>query len=124
MDFALRLHPVAPFVVRKLGTGVAIPFAPSGSSDGQTNATSSILSLPDNVLACISIYSLHRNPLFWSDPDDFRPERWLEGKSNESTGDLGTRTPGAYIPFAAGPRNCIGQALANIVLRTLLAQIV
>jgi cytochrome P450 len=121
---SMRLYPVAPFVVRKLGTGVAIPFAPSGSSDRQTNATSGMLSLPDNALACIWIYSLHRNPLFWSDPDDFRPERWLEGKGNESTGDLGTRAPGAYIPFAAGPRNCIGQALANIVLRTLLAQIV
>jgi cytochrome P450 len=82
--------------------------------------------LPDNALACIWIYSLHHNPQFWSEPAEFRPERWLEGKgnNNESTSDLGTRTPGAYIPFAAGPRNCIGQALANIMLRTFLAQIV
>jgi Cytochrome P450 len=121
---SMRLYPVAPFVVRKLGTGVVIPFAPSECSNKQTDATSSILSLPDNALACIWIYSLHRNPLFWNDADEFRPERWLEGKGNESTADLGTRTPGAYIPFAVGPRNCIGQALANIVLRTLLAQIV
>jgi Cytochrome P450 len=122
---SMRLFPVAPFVVRKIGTGVAIPLTPSGtSSNGHANATSGMLSLPDNVLACIWIYSLHRNPQFWSEPDAFRPERWLEGKGKESTGDLGTRTPGAYIPFAAGPRNCIGQALANIVLRNLLAQIV
>lgn len=116
---SMRLYPVAPFVVRKLGCDVEIA-APNGGS-GTKQPRPPALSLPDGSLACIWIYSLHRHPQFWNRPDDFLPERWLETCAEQR--DLGITTPGAYIPFAAGPRNCVGHPLANVILRSLLARL-
>jgi cytochrome P450 len=54
-----------------------------------------------------SPWVMHRDPRYFVDPDEFRPERWLEGLAN--------RLPaGAYFPFGDGPRRCIGQGFALI----------
>lgn len=110
---SMRLYPVAPFVVRKLDQHVPLP--PNDDRSSQA------ISLPKGALACIWIYSLHRHPDFWKDPHAFQPERWL---ADTRTKELGLSTPGAYLPFAAGPRSCVGQPLAHIILRTLLARMV
>ena len=110
---SMRLYPVAPFVVRRLPSSVTVC---GGSKDDKAPR----VQLPTDTVACIWIYSLHRHPDFWSQPNEFLPERWL---SESSTMDAGI-TNGAYMPFAAGPRNCVGQPLAHVILRTLLAQLV
>jgi cytochrome P450 len=107
---SMRLYPVAPFVVRNL------PF-PVSMKNEETNKSPTVL--PAGSIACIWIYSLHRNPRFWNRPNDFVPERWLDPELR----DEGI-TCGAYIPFAVGPRNCVGQPLANIILRGLLARLI
>ena len=53
----------------------------------------------------ISPYMLHRHPDFWSEPEEFRPERF----AGEGAAD---RHRFAYIPFAVGPRHCIGENIA------------
>jgi cytochrome P450 len=53
----------------------------------------------------ISPYMLHRNPAFWSDPEAFKPERFAGADAEQ-------RHRFAYIPFAAGPRHCIGENIA------------
>jgi enediyne biosynthesis protein E7 len=53
----------------------------------------------------ISPYMLHRHPAFWSEPEDFRPERFAGADAEE-------RHRFAYIPFAVGPRHCIGENIA------------
>jgi cytochrome P450 len=53
----------------------------------------------------ISPYTLHRHPAFWSDPEEFRPERFAGADSEE-------RHRFSYIPFAVGPRHCIGENIA------------
>ncbi len=110
---SMRLYPVAPFVVRRIQDELCI-------DDPQTKeaTTNSKVILPAGSVACIWIYSLHRNPRLWHRPNDFVPDRWLE----ESCKDIG-QTNGAYMPFAAGPRNCVGQPIAQVVLRTLLARL-
>jgi len=110
---AMRLYPVAPFVVRKVSNGVKI--------DAGDNVKTPQVCLPEGSLACIWIYSLHRNPEFWDRPDEFLPERWSR---DSDSNDKGITTPGAYMPFAFGPRNCVGQPLANVILRTLLARLI
>ena len=50
-------------------------------------------------------YLLHRHPEFWSEPEEFRPERFAGADSEE-------RHKFAYIPFSVGPRHCIGENLA------------
>jgi Cytochrome P450 len=127
---SMRLYPVAPFIVRNLSEDVDLsPVFPAEKERIQ------YVRLPSNSVACIWIYSLHRHPDFWNQPNDFLPERWLasqtmashHGKASavtSTTKDLGITTPGAYIPYAIGVRNCLGQPLANIVLRIILARLI
>jgi enediyne biosynthesis protein E7 len=53
----------------------------------------------------ISPYTLHRHPAFWSDPEEFQPERFAGVDAKE-------RHRFAYIPFSVGPRHCIGENMA------------
>jgi cytochrome P450 len=53
----------------------------------------------------ISPYMLHRHPEFWSEAEAFRPERFADADADE-------RHKFAYIPFAVGPRHCIGENIA------------
>nr|QST15014.1 CYP4AP1 protein [Diaphanosoma celebensis] len=72
---------------------------------------------PEGCNVVLSSYALHRNPKIYSDPLTFDPDRFSIKRS------IG-RHPYAYIPFSAGPRNCIGQRFAmaeeKVILSTLL----
>jgi cytochrome P450 len=48
------------------------------------------------------IYFAHRHPDFWDEPEVFRPERFTPER-------IKARHSHAYLPFAAGPRACIGR---------------
>ncbi|HXY75911.1 MAG TPA: cytochrome P450 [Steroidobacteraceae bacterium] len=56
-----------------------------------------------NVL--LPLYLLHRHPRYWKDPERFLPERFAPEHEAE-------RPRFAYMPFAAGPRHCIGETFA------------
>jgi len=64
----------------------------------------------------ITIYGVHRNPDVWENPNDFIPERWLDDSINDIP-------KYAYLPFAAGPRVCIGNSFATMEANLLLATI-
>jgi cytochrome P450 len=63
----------------------------------------------------ISPYFLHRNVDHWPEAETFRPERFAPE-------DVAARHRFAYIPFAVGPRHCIGEnfALFEMVVHLLL----
>lgn len=58
----------------------------------------------------------HRHPDYWPEPDRFLPERWLAHE-----GDALHPRKNAWRPFELGPRNCIGQELALLELKAILA---
>jgi cytochrome P450 len=66
--------------------------------------------LPAGASVSLCPYVTHRLPEFWERPDEFRPERFAADRTN--------RHEFAYLPFAAGPRGCIGEgfAMSEIVL--------
>jgi cytochrome P450 len=71
---------------------------------------------PAGTRAIISQWVIHHLPEVWGDPEVFRPERW--------TPEFRQSLPrGAYFPFGAGPRICIGMPLAEMEARLLLATI-
>ena len=59
--------------------------------------------------------SIHREPLYWPQPDSFIPDRWLVPE-----GDPLHPVKGAWRPFEWGPRNCIGQELALLELKIVM----
>ncbi|KAF7286470.1 hypothetical protein GWI33_005109 [Rhynchophorus ferrugineus] len=61
----------------------------------------------------IPYVALHRNPLFYPNPERFDPERFNE----ENKSKLVTFT---YMPFGTGPRICIGSRFAIVELKSLL----
>ena len=72
--------------------------------------------IPKDSTAVISIITQHRNKHVWANPDKFDPERF----SKENRQNI---PPLAYIPFSAGPRNCIGQQFAMHEIKITLAHI-
>jgi enediyne biosynthesis protein E7 len=61
--------------------------------------------IPPRTNVVVPLYLVHRHPRFWKDPDTFWPERFAPEHEAE-------RPRFAYMPFAAGPRHCIGETLA------------
>jgi cytochrome P450 len=61
--------------------------------------------LPRGWLAFVMPYVLHRLPAFWPDPEVFDPDRFLPERVAE-------RPKFVYLPFGAGPRQCIGNQFA------------
>ncbi|HUI60796.1 MAG TPA: cytochrome P450 [Steroidobacteraceae bacterium] len=61
--------------------------------------------IPAGCDVLLPLYLLHRHPRFWKDPDVFWPERFAPEHEAE-------RPRFAYMPFAAGPRHCIGETFA------------
>lgn len=72
--------------------------------------------VPEGTNVIISIYTVQRDPRFWKEPLEFRPERFLEG-TEEKTHRF------AYLPFGGGPRICIGSHMAATEAVTILAGI-
>ncbi|XP_045448748.1 cytochrome P450 9e2-like [Melitaea cinxia] len=64
----------------------------------------------------IPVWSTHRDPNIFPNPDKFDPERFSE--KNRDNFD-----PMAYMPFGIGPRNCIGSKFALCELKVLLYQL-
>jgi cytochrome P450 len=66
--------------------------------------------VPAGTEIYISPYFIHRNPELWEEPDRFNPDRF-------DPDDPVERRRLMLLPFAAGPRNCIGENLARLEMQ-------
>ncbi|XP_077460613.1 cytochrome P450 4V8 [Stigmatopora argus] len=97
---ALRLFPSVPFFGRSIRQDTII--------NG--------FKVPAGTNAVVLPFALHRDPRYFPEPEEFRPERFLPENCLD-------RPPYAYIPFSAGLRNCIGQRFAMMEEKVVLSSI-
>lgn len=71
--------------------------------------------IPKGGIWLISFYEIHRRKDLWEAPDEFRPERFADGRARELTD--------RYFPFGAGPRMCIGNNFAMFEMVLVLAHL-
>ncbi|KAK7870825.1 hypothetical protein R5R35_014414 [Gryllus longicercus] len=100
---ALRLYPPVAAILRDITNDERLP------STGHV--------IPDGTVMIVSPWAVHRNPEVYPDPEKFDPERF-------SAGETARRHPYAFLPFSAGPRNCIGQRFAMLEMKSVLAKVI
>jgi cytochrome P450 len=102
---AMRLHPVGAMgSVRQVHRNVNVHNDPTSI-------------IPKGSLVLLPQLLLNQNPLCFEQPDLFLPDRW----SNNSSSTSGAL---AFMPFSVGSRNCVGQALADAELHSVLSSLV
>jgi cytochrome P450 len=69
--------------------------------------------IPTGTLLVPSIESVHTDPRHYPQPDEFRPERFLDQPPDSGT----------WLPFGGGVRRCLGATFAAVELRTVLREI-
>jgi cytochrome P450 family 4 len=74
--------------------------------------------LPAGCSLAFNLHKTHRNPVWFPDPERFDPERFRPG--SESTIK---RHPFSYVPFGAGPRNCVGKKYAILQMKTVISTV-
>ncbi|XP_077152229.1 ultra-long-chain fatty acid omega-hydroxylase-like isoform X1 [Ranitomeya variabilis] len=96
---SLRLHPPVTVVSRRCTEDITMP-------DGKV--------IPKGNISLLSIYGTHHNPAVWPNPEVYDPYRFDPSSTQE-------RSSHAFVPFSAGPRNCIGQNFAMAEMKVVLA---
>ncbi|CAK4870727.1 unnamed protein product [Aphanomyces euteiches] len=75
----------------------------------------------------INTAAFHRHPTYWTNAEEFIPERFLEG-TPEWDADLKLRDGKShafyYLPFSFGSANCIGQRFALAEIQVILAMVI
>lgn len=74
------------------------------------------LTIPAGMDITVPVYALHHDPEAWPDPNNYDPERF-RGPVKDS------RHPFQFLPFGAGPRNCIGMKYVMMEIKVALVRI-
>ena len=98
---SLRLRSTIPFIARCMKKDVSFP-------NGMT--------IPRGTELVLNFRAMHKDNDVWQNPEKFIPERF-DGNSSSQ------RPVFSFVPFSAGPRNCIGQRFAMMELKVSLFHI-
>jgi len=101
----LRLFPPTPYLER-------IVTAEGRDVDG--------VAMSPGTEVRFDIMAMHRREDLFSEPNDFRPERWLKDEMKEMRNPL-TVNHQAYLPFGIGHRTCLGRHLAVQAIKVMIA---
>jgi cytochrome P450 len=105
----LRLYPPVPYFVRTC-------------IHEHTIGTKHQIRIPKDTLVFVNSYILHRRSDLWPRPLEFDYTRWMRDPKTGLKPKLSH--PFAYLPFAAGSRNCIGQNFALVEAKIMLAMFI
>ncbi|KAL1765729.1 cytochrome P450 3A9 [Sigmodon hispidus] len=72
--------------------------------------------IPKGTVVMVPTLVLHKDPTYWPEPEEFRPERFSK-KNQDSI------HPYTYLPFGDGPRNCIGMRFALMNMKIALVRV-
>ncbi|XP_023219937.1 cytochrome P450 3A11-like, partial [Centruroides sculpturatus] len=74
------------------------------------------VTLPKRTIVAVPVYAISHDPKYFQFPDKYNPERFF-GENRKCI------QPFTYMPFGAGPRNCIGMKFAFMEIKLALAKI-
>ncbi|KAK1313368.1 Cytochrome P450 93A3 [Acorus calamus] len=101
-----RLHPPAPFILREATKDCVV----SGYD------------IPNKTRLIVNAWSVGRDPEYWEEPMEFRPERFMEEEKCAGVDVRGQHFE--LLPFGSGRRGCPGASLGLHVVHTTLASLV
>ncbi|XP_049770450.1 probable cytochrome P450 304a1 [Schistocerca cancellata] len=81
----------------------AVPLSVAHASTAE--ATLNGYTLPKGTILLPGLEAFHMNPEVWGDPENFRPERFLD--------ETGKLLPDRTLPFGGGRRECFGKTYAR-----------
>ncbi|OVA03553.1 Cytochrome P450 [Macleaya cordata] len=120
---ALRLHPPAPMLARESTQACKV-----GGFD-----------IPAKTRLFVNVWSINRNPKYWKNPLEFRPERFMTskqstslkgGQGEEYDQDMTSQNRDVrgqhfdFLPFGTGRRGCPGIWLSLLEAPAVLAAII
>ncbi|PQE22673.1 cytochrome P450 1 protein [Rutstroemia sp. NJR-2017a BVV2] len=77
--------------------------------------------IPGGTTVSVACWTLFHSSAHFTSPDEFIPERWLDGSGNINKQ---ADAKNLFHPFSLGPHNCIGQPLAWMEMRLILSRLV
>lgn len=100
----LRLYPAAPLSIQH---------------EAMEDCTVAGFKVPAGTRLLVNLWKMHRDPKVWSDPLEFKPDRFLEKHVNVDIWGQNFE----LLPFGSGRRSCPGITFATQVLHLTLAQL-
>ncbi|XP_055695221.1 cytochrome P450 4d10-like isoform X2 [Lutzomyia longipalpis] len=97
----MRLYPSVPIIGRQ----------------SEKEVTINDITIPAGAGIAIGTYFMGRDPDLFTDPEIFNPERFAVERSGDTQNLFG------YVPFSAGPRNCIGQKFAILEMKSIAVKV-
>jgi cytochrome P450 len=94
-------------------------YAPAGALFRQTLRDTEVLGhfIPARTQVAINVYASMRLADWWSDPDTFNPERFIDNEASRST-----VSRYVFAPFGGGAHKCIGQQFATMTVKATMHQ--
>ncbi|XP_010417842.1 PREDICTED: cytochrome P450 705A5-like isoform X1 [Camelina sativa] len=103
----LRLHPPVPFVLRTFEERCMI---------GE-------FCIPEKTTLLVNGYAMMRDPEYWDDPQEFKPERFLTSSRSSKKDEIRDEVL-KFIPFGSGRRGCPGANLGYVFVGTAIGVMV
>ncbi|KFM82631.1 Cytochrome P450 3A13, partial [Stegodyphus mimosarum] len=72
--------------------------------------------IPKGMIVTTPVYAIHRDPKYYPEPEKFNPDRFTPEERAK-------REQYTFLPFGAGPRNCVGMRFALMEIKACLAEV-